>query len=383
MGQPLGVGIIGAGFIGRVHVKAARLAGARVVGVVDSTPAASESLAHDLRVDKVFDQASDLIADRDVQVVHICVPNYLHAQLVADALAAGKHVVCEKPLATTSEDAARLVDLAASAGLIGAVPFAYRYQPMVQEARDRVLRGEIGNIQLVQGSYLQDWLFSPDQGGWRVDDRQSGRSRAFADIGSHLCDLLEWVTGQRITSMIAELDTVTPTRPIGSFHTFEAAGEVEDEQPSAEVMKVDVHTEDLACVMFRMSEGALGTLTVSQVSAGRKNAMRLAVDGSAASLVFDGTTPDRLWFGRLDVNSEIIRDPAFLAPSAERLNILPAGHTLGFLDSFTALFTDVYSAIEGEPTARFPDFDDGLRTVRLTDAVLASAEQRTWVKVAT
>ena len=166
----------------------------------------------------------------------------------------------------------------------------------------------------------------------------------FADIGSHLCDLLEWVTGQRITSLIAELDTVTPTRPVGNFHTFVAASEVPEEQGSAGVTKVDVRTEDIACVMFRMSEGALGTLTVSQVSAGRKNAMRLAVDGSAASLVFDGTAPDRLWFGRLDVNSEIVRDPAFLAPSAERLNTLPAGHTLGFLDNFTTLFMDVYSA---------------------------------------
>ena len=381
MREPLGVGIIGAGFIGRVHVKAARLAGGRVVGVVDSSLASSEALAHELRIDKVFGQADDLIADPDVNVVHVCVPNYLHAQLVADAIAAGKHVVCEKPLATTSADAARLVDLAASAGLVGAVPFAYRYQPMVEEARDRLRRGQIGNIQLVQGSYLQDWLFSPDQGGWRVDDRQSGRSRAFADIGSHLCDLLEWVTGQRITSLVAELDTVTPTRPVGSFHTFVAASDAEDERDSG-VMKVDVNTEDIACVMFRLSEGALGTLTVSQVSAGRKNALRLALDGSAASLVFDGTKPDRLWLGRLDENSEIVRDPAFLAPSAERLSTLPAGHTLGFLDSFTALFTDVYAAILGEPAASFPDFNDGLRTVLLTEAVLASAEQRTWVKVA-
>lgn len=382
MRRPLGVGVIGAGFIGRVHVKAARLAGGRVVGVVDSTIASSQALAHDLRVERVFDQAEDLIADPEVDVVHVCVPNYLHARLVADAIAAGKHVVCEKPLATTSADAARLVDLAASAGLVGAVPFAYRYQPMVAEARERLLQGQIGNLQLVQGSYLQDWLFSPDQGGWRVDDRQSGSSRAFADIGSHLCDLLEWVTGQRITSLVAELDTVTPRRPIGSFHTFVAASGAEDEQNSA-VLNMDVNTEDIACVMFRMSEGALGTLTVSQVSAGRKNAIRLALDGSSASLVFDGTTPDRLWFGRLEENSEIVRDPAFLAPSAERLSTLPAGHAVGFLDSFTALFTDVYAAIRGEPAAPFPDFNDGLRTVQLTDAVLASAEQRTWVKVAT
>ena len=383
MRQPLGVGIIGAGFIGRVHVKAARLAGARVVGVVDSSPSSSEALANDLRVDRVFDQAADLIADPDVRVVHICVPNYLHAQLVADALAAGKHVICEKPLATTSASAARLVDLAASAGLIGAVPFAYRYQPMVQEARERVLRGDIGNIQLVQGSYLQDWLFSPDQGGWRVDDRQSGRSWAFADIGSHLCDLLEWVTGQRITSLVAELDTVTPTRPIGSFHTFQAADEVPDEQGRSEVERVDVNTEDIACVMFRMSEGALGTLTVSQVSGGRKNALWLAVDGSAASLAFDSTMSDRLWLGRPDVNSEIVRDPAFLGPSAQRLSTLPAGHALGFIDNFAAFFADVYSAVEGRPAAGFPDFSDGLRTVQLTDAVLSSAEQRSWVKVAT
>ena len=172
-----------------------------------------------------------------------------------------------------------------------------------------------------------------------IDNREVAR---FRRIGSHLCDLLEWVTGQRITSLVAELDTVTPRRPIGNSHTFVAASGAEDEQNSA-VLKMDVNTEDIACVMFRMSEGALGTLTVSQVSAGRKNAIRLALDGSSASLVFDGTTPDRLCFGRLEENSEFGPPPFLL--------LLPNGsarcrrHALGFLDSSTALFTDVYAAI--------------------------------------
>ena len=187
MREPLGVGIIGAGFIGRVHVKAARLAGGRVVGVVDSSLASSESLAHDLRIDKVFDQAEDLIADPDVNVVHVCVPNYLHAQLVADALAAGKHVVCEKPLAMNTAEAKRLETLAAAAGVVAATPFVYRYYPIVREIRERVRSGEGGRLNVLHGSYLQDWLASETDGNWRVDParrRVRGRSRISACTGS-------------------------------------------------------------------------------------------------------------------------------------------------------------------------------------------------------
>lgn len=377
MRKSLGIGVIGAGFIGRVHTQAARLAEANVVGVFDRSVESAGKLAAEQDVEQVFESAEALICSPEVDVVHICVPNHLHVALVEQALAAGKHVVCEKPLATTLADAARVVDLLAQTGLTGAVPFAYRYLPMAAEARHRVRNGEVGDIRLIGGSYLQDWLFSAEQGNWRVDEEMSGRSRAFADIGSHLCDLLEWLSGQRITSVIADIETVVPTRPVAGARTFEEAGAAGAGAPA----RMAVHTEDVACVLVRMSEGALGTLTVSQVSGGRKNALRIALDGSSSSLVFDSATPDRLWLGRPAASTELDRDPAFLSPAARRLSQVPAGHAVGFLDLFVSLFKDVYAAVRGVGSGGFPEFGDGLRAVQLTEAVLASAEQRAWVKV--
>jgi predicted dehydrogenase len=365
--------IIGAGFIGRVHARALRLLGVPLHGVTASTPERSETAARELGAERGFAEAAALIADPQVGVVHICTPNHLHRPLAELALRSGKHVVCEKPLATTAADAAALAGLAREAQLTAAVPFAYRYHPMARQLRALAVSGALGRIHLVHGCYLQDWLLLGSDTNWRVDRALGGESRAFADIGAHWCDLAEWATGQRITELAALIETVVPQRPAGSAETFERRAPAGELRPVA--------TEDVACLIFRTSDSAVGTVTVSQVSAGRKNRLWIEVDGSEASAAFDQERPETLWLGRPDRAEELARGAAALAPDARRLSVLPPGHPQGFLDCFAGFLGDVYGAIGDGRRAGYPSFDDGLRAARLTDAVLASARGRTWVKV--
>jgi predicted dehydrogenase len=237
-----------------------------------------------------------------------------------------------------------------------------------------VTSGELGRIHLMHGCYLQDWLLQPSDSNWRVDAGLGGESRAFADIGSHWCDLAEWATGQRITELAALTETVLPQRAAGSRQTFQrGGGTAGGPRPVA--------TEDIACLIFRTSENAVGTVTVSQVSAGRKNRLWIELDGSQASLAFDQERPETLWLGRQERAEELARGSAALAPDAQRLSVLPAGHGQGFLDCFAGFLGDVYGAIGDGRPPEYPSFDDGLRVARLTEAVLESARTRTWVKV--
>jgi predicted dehydrogenase len=372
----LGIGIIGAGFIGRVHARAARLAGAKLVGIAEATEERAQAAAAELG-GRGYAEAAELVADPEVDVVHVCTPNHLHAPLVEMALGARKHVICEKPLATSVEDAARLTQMAGEAQVVAAIPFAYRYYAMAQEARARVLNGSLGRVHLVHGSYLQDWLLFPTDGNWRVDKQVGGPSRAFADIGSHWCDFMEWTTGLRIAAVVALATTAVPQRVAGFDPTFQhdRSSEVVDGEMRA------VETEDVACLLFRTEDNVPGTLTVSQVSAGRKNRLWIEIDGAEASVVFDQERPESLWIGRRSTNEVLPRDPALLSPEARRLCVLPAGHAQGFLDCFVAFLSDVYAAVANRAVARYPTFEDGLRTARITDAVLKSVNGGSWTAV--
>ena len=376
------VAIAGAtGFIGPVHARAARLAGAEVVGVSASSPERAREAAARLRVERAFDSSDELVAADGVDVVHVCTPNHLHAPLAEAALAAGKHVVCEKPLATSATEADRLVDAAGSpAGpaRVAVVPFVYRYNPMVAEARARVAAGEIGAVRLVHGGYLQEWLSDPEDDNWRVDPAQSGTSRAFADIGSHWCDLVEFVTGHRIAAVCAQTATVVPQRADrGNAPAFAVEGRAHP--PGA---RRAVVTEDLATVLFRTDGGVVGTMLVSQVSPGRKNHLHLEISGSDASLRFEQEHPETLWIGRREHNETVWRDPAALHASARRVSSLPPGHAEGYTGCFEAFVRDTYAAIGGEQPDGLPRFADGARSMRVVDAVLASAGAgATWVEV--
>jgi predicted dehydrogenase len=349
-----GVGIVGGGFMATVHSRAARAARARLVGVVGSTPARGEAAARELGVERAYDSLDELLGDPAVEVVHVTTPNALHLDHALAALAAGKHVVCEKPLATTAGDAERLVQ--ASVGRIATVPFVYRFHPLVREARARVAAGEAGRVLTVQGAYLQDWLLSAADDNWRVDVAAGGRSRAFADIGSHLVDLVEFVTGDRVMRVAA------------SKRTF-IADRAQHER---------VETEDAVSVALETAGGAIGTLLVSQLAPGRKNRLHVEIAGSAESVVFDQEQPETLWVGRRAGSLLVPRDSDQLAPDAARLVTTPAGHPQGYQDAFNAFVADSYAAIAGASPEGLPRFEDGLRAVRVTDAVMEAADSGEW-----
>jgi predicted dehydrogenase len=377
VGEELRVAIAGVGFIGAVHARSARLAGGRLVGVAASSPERAAVAASELGAERGFASSEELVEAEGVDVVHICTPNYLHLPLAEAALAAGKHVVCEKPLALDADGALRLTRAAAAAGRQAAVPFVYRYYPTVREARERVQAGTTGPLRLVHGTYLQDWLTSPEDDNWRVEGSLGGASRAFADIGSHWCDLAEFVSGHRITRLCARTVVALGERRRGKAGAaFERPGSGDGELRS-------VDTEDAALVQFETDKGAFGSVVISQLSPGRKNRLWLELDGADEALTFDQEEPETLWCGRRDATTILRRDPATLSPEAARLATLPAGHPQGYADCFNGFVRDVYDAIRtGSPVDGLPLFADGLRAARLTQAVLASSAAREWVEVA-
>ena len=369
MADQVRAGIIGAGFSGRLQARSVRAAGGVLVGITASTPERSQQAAHDLSAERTFADAQALIAADDIDVVHVCSPNAQHEPLAAAALAAGKHVVCEKPLALDSAGAGRLVAAADEAGKVATVPFVYRFHPVVREARARVQAGELGDLRLLHGTYLQDWLLDATDWNWRVDPSQGGASRTFADIGSHWCDLVEFVSGHRITRVWARTATAIEQRlRAESSETFTRG---EQGVPTA------VTTEDLATMMFSTDKGASGSLVVSQISAGRKNRLWFELDGSQGSVAFDQEEAERLWVSSRDQASWIVRDPGTLSPAAAKYAFLPSGHAQGYADCFDAFVADTYTAIRNGQGAQaidgLPAFADGERAARITDAVLASA----------
>src|SRR3954454_20592670 len=271
MSRGLRVAIAGTGFIGAVHARSARLAGAALVGVAASSPESARRAAAALGAERAFDSADQLVSADDVDVVHICTPNNLHVPLAEAALAAGKHVILEKPIAMDAESAQAITEAAADAGKIAAVPFVYRYYPTVREARERVRTGQTGPIRLIHGTYLQDWLLRPEDDNWRVETDLGGASRAFADIGSHWCDLAEFVSGQRLTRLCARTLTAVPERQRSESRAAFAQGTGSGETRS-------VGTEDAAVIQFETDGGAIGTAVISQISAGRKNRLWLELD---------------------------------------------------------------------------------------------------------
>ncbi|WP_415853390.1 Gfo/Idh/MocA family protein [Sinomonas sp. G460-2] len=356
-------GIIGTGFMGGVHAHAVRAAGGTVSAVAGRTTASAERAAPVLGALHAASSPESLIDRDDVDVVHICTPNATHAPYAKLALAAGKAVVCEKPLATSVEDAAELADLAQRHGRVATVPFVYRFYPAVREARGLARRGDAGRLWLLHGSYLQDWLASPGATNWRVDPTRGGASRAFADIGVHWCDLMEFVTGQRITRLVASTSQAFAER-LGDGGSFPVA------------------TEDGASVLFETDQGAAGSVVVSQVTPGRKNRLWFSFDGTQASLSFDQEQPDTLWVGRTAEASRIAVGPDTLTTDGgRRYARLPAGHPQGYQDSFNAFIADVYDAVRGNAPDGLPTFADGLRAAQLTQALISSAQARGWVSV--
>lgn len=368
--RQLRAAVVGAGMIGNVHRRAALLADAEVAGVLASTPERSREVAEGWGTDAFTDISA--VAASDVDIVHICTPNNTHAPFVLELLRAGKHVICEKPLATSVAEAERMAAAAAEAGVVATIPFVYRYHPLVREIRARRIEGEFGTWNLLHGSYLQDWMLSPFASSWRVDAAEGGASRAFGDIGSHWCDLVEWVSGETFVSLTAQTSITVPRRPASSGASFGG---------TSSGALVPVSTEDAAALLLRTGRGVLATATISQVSAGRKNRLWFELDGSCGSAVFDQENPEQIWLGSEEGARIVVRDPGFGSAEQRRLASLPAGHAQGYAQCFEAFVADTYSAVRGGKPEGLPTFDDGVRSARIVDAMLESARSGQWTPV--
>jgi predicted dehydrogenase len=373
--------VFGTGFVGRVHIEGIRRLGnvdVYAIGVGPEDDAAR--LGAELYVDKVSQDYHTLLQDPAIDAVHVCTPNALHFPIVKAALAAGKHVVCEKPLAMSVAEAEEMVRLASAAKLRNCTFHNLRYYPMVQQARRMCEAGELGEILIVQGTYSQDWLLYDTDWNWRLVSAENGASRCLADIGSHWCDGVEHVTGLRISSVCADLQTFHKTRkrPKKALASFVKATLRPEDYEDA-----PIDTDDFGSVMFRMGERARGTFTASQVSAGRKNSFRFEIYGSKAGLAWDGERPDELWIGRRDgPNQVLLKDPTLMLSAARSYADLPAGHSEGYDDTFKQVFRRFYRSIE-DPGAEpeYPQFVDGLRQLTILEAELASHRRHAWVDV--
>ncbi len=378
----IGVAVVGAGFIGPVHVEALRRLGLPVRGILGYDEAESKRAMKAIGLPKAYASFDEVLADASVQAVHLAVPNVLHYEFAKRAISAGKHVLCEKPLAMNSEQSGELVELARGKKLAAAVCYNVRFYPLNLEARDRIARGEVGKIFAVNGSYTQDWLFYDTDYNWRVLSDQGGELRAVADIGTHWMDLVSSITGLEAESVFADLTTVHPIRkrPKGEVETY--SGKTASERPTE---PVEIDTEDYGCVMFRFKGGARGSLWVSQVTAGRKNCIRYEIAGSKCALAWNSESPNEMWIGRRDRASECLaRDPSLLGQLARGYSNYPGGHAEGFPDAFKQCFRSFYNYIAaGDYSAEplYPTFAQGHREVLLCEAILKSHRQQAWVKV--
>jgi predicted dehydrogenase len=376
----IGVAVIGSGFIGTVHLEALRRLGLQVQGLLEASPELGERRAAELGLPRAYASLDDLLADPAVEVVHVTSPNALHYPQVAAILGAGRHVICEKPLAVTSAESADLVSRAAESGRINVVNFNLRFYPLNQHVRELVADGAIGTPRLITGHYFQDWLLFDTDWNWRLEPEQGGALRAVGDIGSHWLDLTGFLAGDRVTAVMADLETFVKVRkqPAGPVVTFST-------ERAAETIDREIRTEDVATILLRFESGARGLVAVSQVSPGRKNSLRYEIDGSTAAVAWDSENPDELWIGRRDEPSQVLlRNPALMGPAGAAASSLPGGHVEGFADTFKSLFRAVYTDVAaGRPSERPPyaTFADGHEEMLICDAIAESARTGSWVQV--
>jgi predicted dehydrogenase len=377
-----GSAIVGTGFIGPVHLEALRRLGRPVVGLLGSSPEKSRRAAQAVGVTRGYASYEELLNDADVRVVHLTSPNRFHFEQCRRALHAGKHVVCEKPLAMNVQESAELVARAREKPLVAAVCYNVRFYPLCLEVREWIASGRLGEIYHVTGSYLQDWLLHDTDFNWRVLAEDGGPLRAVADIGTHWLDLVQAMTGLRVTEVCADLRTVWPKRkrPKGSVETFQASASA-----PRDLIDVEIRTDDYGSVLLHFEQGARGVFTVSQVNAGRKNCLRFEIAGAAGSVAWDSERPNELWIGERDRPNELLtRDPSLLQPAVRPFANYPGGHNEGFPDTFKQLFRAVYDYIDRGDFAApkpFPTFEDGHREIVLCQAILQSHRDRAWVRI--
>lgn len=375
-------GVVGVGFIGAVHIEALRRINNIEVAAISDDEKIIKTKAEQLGVEKYYSNFNDMLKDSDIDCVHICTPNHLHYSMSKDALNAGKHVVCEKPLTTNKEEAEELVKLAKEKGLVHATNFNVRFYPLMHQLKSMVDKGDLGELFSVHGSYLQDWLFYNTDYNWRLEPEMAGDSRAVADIGSHWLDLIEFVTGLKVSEVLADFATFHKVRkkPLKPVETY--SGKLLTPE---DYKDIPINTEDYATVMIRFSNGARGTLTVSQVFAGKKNCISFELAGSKKSASWVSERPNEIWLGRRDTaNESLLKDPSLLHPEARALVSYPGGHNEGFPDTFKQNFVKIYKAIaenNAAVSAEYPTFEAGLREIQLCEKIIESNKKGSWVKI--
>ena len=366
--------------MGRVHLEAVRrVEGVEAVAISARNEAAARKLGAAFSIPTITTDYRAVLRDPAIDAVHICTPNAQHLPMAKEALEAGKHVLCEKPLTTTVAESEQLVALAAKKGVRNCVCHNLRYYPMVQQMRRLREAGDLGEILVVQGTYSQDWLLYDTDWNWRVDDKAAGPSRCMADIGSHFFDMAEHVTGMHLTALCADLQTFHKTRkqPRHSVETF-----ANKMMGPEDYIEMPVETEDFGAVVFRMGGRTRGSMTASQVSAGRKNGLSIEIYGTKSSVAWNQERPDELWQGHRDTpNSISVKDPSLLLPGARSYADLPGGHSEGYDDTFKQVFRRFYDSIRNGEAAEYPQFVDGLRQMKILGAVLDSNAKRSWIDV--
>jgi predicted dehydrogenase len=377
----IGAAVIGSGFIGTVHIEALRRLGVQVRGVLDVDAQVGEQAARRLGLPKAYPSLEALLEDPGVDVVHVTSPNQFHYPQVKQILAAGRHVVCEKPLAVTSDESRELVALAGASDRISAVNFNIRFYPLNQHAHQMVKDGGLGEPRLITGHYFQDWLLLPTDWNWRLEPEKGGTLRAVGDIGSHWIDLTNFIAGQKVQSVMADLTTFVKVRqrPTGEVETF-------SQERAKDTIPVDMTTDDAALVLLRYESGARGLVAISQVSAGRKNSLQWEVDGAASAAAWDSETPDHLWIGHRGQPNEIMqRSAEVMNATGTAAASLPGGHVEGFNDTFYAHFREVYRAIlagQAPVDPLYATFEAGHHEMVVGDAIAQSAREGHWVDVA-
>ena len=374
--------IVGAGFMGGAHVEALRRNGVEITGILGLDLQESSSAAKKLGLPHAYTSYAEVCQDPAVDVVHLCTPNYLHHAQAREALLAGKHVLCEKPLAMSATEGMDLVKLAHEQRLAGAVNYNLRYYPMCQEARARLRAGEIGNVRILHGAYCQDWLFLETDWNWRLQPELGGALRVVADIGTHWMDMAAWLSGLKIKAVMADFATFIPVRqrPLQQVETFAS----KLSQPAASE-SVEIHTEDYAAILFQFEGGARGSVTLSQISAGRKNHFWWEVGGSKGSMKWEQERPNELWLGYRDrENGLVLKDPSLMQSATRQYASYPGGHAEGYPDTHKQLFREFYAYIAAgnfDAPRLFPTFEDGWRELVLCEAVQRSAVEQRWFEI--
>lgn len=382
--KKIGMGLIGPGFIAAHHIDSVRRLGdVDVIGLAGSSQKSAEAKAKEYKVDRAYGSYQELIADPDIQVIHNTTPNHLHLPVTLAILAAGKHVISDKPLAMNSDEARQLRDAALAAKVAHVVTFNYRGNPLVQQARGMIAKGETGDVAFVHGCYLQDWMTDPNVYSWRSDPSKGGATSALGDIGSHWCDLAEHVSGLKIASVLADLTTVVPTR-----YSAGASAQAFSAKSDAKREPVHITSEDLATVLLRFENGTKGTFSVAQVLPGHKNDLQLEINGRETSLKWKQEEQNELWIGHYNRANEVLpKDPSLESPEAVRYTHLPGGHQEAWADAFCNLLRDGYEWIQSgarpeDKSAMLPTFEDGYRSTCITDAILRShAAGGVWTNV--